>query len=53
MVKKGLNRAEIFDKGWLNVEEVYRAAGWAVEYDKPGFNESYSATFTFKCLSKR
>ncbi len=32
---------------WLNVEELYRAQGWTVTYDKPGYNESYPATFTF------
>jgi len=48
MVKKGLNREEIYSKGWLNVESAYQAAGWSVEYDKPGFNETYSATFTFR-----
>ena len=47
MTQKGLNRKEIIDKGWLDVEGAYRAAGWKVEYDKPGFNESYPATFTF------
>lgn len=40
-------RNEIFAKGWLNVEEIYRAQGWKVVYDKPGFNESYPATFEF------
>ena len=44
---KGVNRREAFEKGWLNFEEVYRAAGWDVEYDKPGYNESSSAFFTF------
>ncbi len=40
-------RRTIFDKGWLNVESFYEDAGWAVQYDKPGFSESYPATFTF------
>ena len=53
MVEKGLNHGEIFDKGWLNVEEVYRSAGWKVSYDKPGYNESYPATFTFRRPPKR
>jgi hypothetical protein len=53
MVEKGLDRTEIFKRGWLDVERVYQAAGWEVEYDKPGFNESYPATFTFKRPSKR
>ena len=47
MVQKGLSRADIFDKGWLDVEDVYRTHGWDVEYDSPGYNESYSATFKF------
>lgn len=37
-----------FDIRWLDVEPVYRRAGWKVEYDKPGYCESYSATFTFR-----
>lgn len=40
-------RREVFSEGWLNVEDAYRAAGWKVEYDKPGYNETYEATFTF------
>jgi hypothetical protein len=43
-----LTRNEIFSKGYLNVEEVYREAGWQVEYDKPAYNESYDASFTFR-----
>lgn len=43
----GLSRHEIFESGWLNVEESYRAAGWKVSYEKPGFNESGAACFTF------
>lgn len=46
-------RQQIFDRGWLNVEDAYRKAGWSVEYDKPGFNETYPATFTFKKGRKR
>ncbi len=43
----------IYDKHWLDVESIYRAKGWTVEYDKPGFNESYDATFTFKRRNRR
>ncbi len=38
----------VCDNHWLDVEDVYREAGWVVEYDKPGYCESYEATFTFK-----
>ena len=48
MVTKGLDVNDIFDKGWLNVEEAYRQVGWKVEYDKPGYNESYPAIFEFR-----
>ena len=42
-----LTRQTVFDNGWLDVEEAYRAAGWRVEYDKPAYNESYDAFFVF------
>ncbi len=41
------NARQAFEKGWLDVETLYEENGWDVEYDKPGFNESYPATFTF------
>lgn len=44
----GLTRREIFDKHYLDIEPFYQEQGWKVEYDKPGYNESYPATFTFK-----
>ena len=42
-----LSRQEVFDKGWLNVEEVYEEVGWDVVYDKPGYNETYKAFWIF------
>lgn len=47
LVAKGLSRDDIFENGWLDIEDLYRSYGWKVEYDKPGFNESYRANFTF------
>ena len=41
-------RADVFNKGWLDVEDIYRAEGWKVEYDKPGYCETYEATFSFR-----
>lgn len=38
---------EIFKKGWLDVEGMYREAGWNVVYDKPAYCETYDANFTF------
>lgn len=45
--KTGVDQAELFRRGWLDVESSYRAQGWHVEYDKPGYNESYRASFRF------
>ncbi len=47
-------RTAIFEKmgkcesWWLDFEPAYRAVGWNVNYDKPGFNESYPATYDFR-----
>lgn len=43
----GMTREGVFQGHLLDVAPVYRAAGWGVTYDKPGYNESYTATFTF------
>jgi hypothetical protein len=48
ITRKSITRAEIFEQGWLNIEEIYRAQGWLVEYDKPAYNENYKAYFTFE-----
>lgn len=40
-------RNQIFNRGWLNVEEIYRTQGWKVEYDKPAYCESFDAFFSF------
>lgn len=42
----------MLDREHLDVEDVYRAAGWEVTYDKPGYNETYDATFTFRSAKK-
>lgn len=47
LIDKGLNKQEIFRRGWLNIEGLYREAGWEVEYDKPAYNETYEPLFKF------
>jgi hypothetical protein len=47
IVDKGISKAEVYERGWLDVEGHYRKMGWSVEYDKPGFNEHYEANFKF------
>lgn len=48
IVKKGISRNDLFSNNWLDVEPIYEKSGWKVEYDKPGYNESYEPTFSFK-----
>ncbi len=43
-----MTRSQLYEQRWLDVEDSYRAAGWEVEYDRPGYCETYAATFTFK-----
>ena len=44
----GKTRNEIRTLGYLDIEDIYRAAGWSVFYDKPAYNETYEAYYTFK-----
>lgn len=48
LAPEGTTRQEVFDKHWMDFENAYRKVGWVVEYDKPGYNETYDAFFTFK-----
>lgn len=42
-----VTRQQIYNKKWLDIEDIYRAAGWDVYYDRPGWNETYEPTFKF------
>ena len=44
------SRREVFDKGWLHFEPLYREKGWDVEYDEHRYNGFYEmkARFIFK-----
>lgn len=46
LVVEKLKGKQFYSK-MLNVEEAYRKVGWKVVYDRPGYNESYDATFSF------
>ncbi len=43
----GIERSVIFENHYLDFEDAYRANGWSVEYDRPGFNETYDACWVF------
>ena len=42
-----IDRNEIFDKNYLDIEDIYRKAGWIVKYDKPAIGDDYEAFWTF------
>lgn len=48
LVTRGFTKVDLYNNHWLDVEPIFRSAGWIVEYDQPGYNESYDATYTFK-----
>lgn len=52
LVARGMKRSEAFENGCLDFEDAYRSVGWVVEYDKPGFNETYEPFWTFRRGSK-
>lgn len=37
----------VYENGWMDFEATFEGVGWKVTYDKPGYNESYPATFEF------
>lgn len=53
LTEGGMNRVDIFKNHWLDFEDIYRDAGWAVGYDKPGYNETYDAFFEFRAPKRQ
>lgn len=49
----GRERRELFENHHLDIEPAYRHAGWCVEFDKPGYNESYDSYFVFTKRTKK
>lgn len=43
----GVARGLVLSRNWLNVEDIFRRAGWKVEYDKPAYCENYTAYWIF------
>ena len=42
-----ITRSDVFHRGWLDVEPMYREAGWKVVYDKRTYNETHKSRFSF------
>lgn len=54
LISKRINKSQsfLFENYYLDIEPLYRNAGWLVVYDKPGYNETYPETFTFSKPNK-
>lgn len=42
-----VDRDGVFSRRMLDVNSHYRQAGWKIDHDQPGYNESYDAFFIF------
>ena len=49
LIKKKLKTE--FKTEYLNVESLFEDYGWKVIYDKPGYNETYDASFEFRVVT--
>lgn len=47
-VKNNFSRKEIFDNCWLDIEDLYRKAGWNVKYYRGAYWDTTPCYFTFK-----
>jgi len=47
-VNHEITKGMIYENSWLDFEPLYRQEGWTVTYDRPGYNESYAASWLFK-----
>lgn len=45
---EGDARNSVYANGWLNFVPLFEEFGWKVDYDRPGFSETYEANYTFK-----
>jgi hypothetical protein len=45
--KLSISSRDIFDKNYLDIEDIYRAEGWKVEYEKGAYYETFEPYFTF------
>jgi hypothetical protein len=53
LTEQGLRSVDINKNHWLDVEESYRAVGWKVLYEKPGYNETGRSYFEFRAPKRK
>ena len=45
--KTKMTREKLFDEHHMDFETYFEKEGWKIIYDKPGYNETYEASFKF------
>lgn len=47
--KKGIDQKTLFEKSWMtDIEKIFRAAGWKVQYESPARDQdSFDAFYSF------
>lgn len=48
LISKGFQREDIFSKNMLDFEQAFRNEGWAVDFSKPAYNDTYKPHWVFK-----
>ena len=49
---RGLSDAKIQNEDWDKMELMLMKAGWSIQYDGPGYCESYDAYYEIKAKNK-
>ena len=47
-INPGVCSDVLYTNHWMDFESLFRAVGWNVTYDKPGYNETYAPTYIFR-----
>lgn len=45
---KEMASREMYDKRWMDIEDIYRKKGWKVNFFKPDYTESFDSYFVFE-----
>ncbi len=45
--KMSVTSEKLFEEGWMDVEPIFRKAGWSVKYDSPCRDENYEPHYVF------
>ena len=53
MAKNNITSETLFKNHYLDFEYLYIDAGWGVEFNNPGYNETYKAYFIFSKKVKK